>query len=159
MIPAAGHSYEDGKCSVCGTVEKGFKPRIIKGANSTWQKGTKNVLSFTSNAAFDDFLKVQIDGKDLDAVNYEVKEGSTIVTLKATYLETLSVGKHTLAVISDTGTATTEFTVKAASGNDNNKQPPQTGDEVQILIWIAFMLAGSALAGTVLYIQKKKYRR
>ena len=89
----------------------------------------------------------------------KVKEGSTIVTLKATYLETLSVGKHTLAVISDTGTATTEFTVKAVSGNDNNKQPPQTGDEVQILIWIAFMLAGSALAGTVLYIQKKKYRR
>lgn len=159
VIPATGHSYEDGKCSVCGTVEKGFKPRIIKGANSTWQKGTKNVLSFTSNAAFDDFLKVQIDGKDLDAVNYEVKEGSTIVTLKATYLETLSVGKHTLAVISDTGTATTEFTVKAVSGNDNNKQPPQTGDEVQILIWFAFMLTGSALAGTVLYIQKKKYRR
>ena len=54
-----------------------------------------------------------------DAANYTVKEGSTIVTLKAEYLETLSVGKHTLAIVSDTGTAAAEFTIQTAPATDN----------------------------------------
>ena len=118
IIPAAGHSYENGKCTVCSEVDPAFKAMIIEGANGKWQKGSEDVLSFTSNAAFADFLKVQIDGKDVDSSNYTVKEGSTVVTLNASYLETLSADKHTLAIVSDTGTAETEFTVVAAE-----KQP------------------------------------
>lgn len=114
-IPKLAHDYKDGKCTVCGAIDSTFKPVITAGANSTWQKGTGDGLSFTSNAAFADFLKVQVDGKDLDTSSYTVKEGSTIVNLKASYLETLSVGKHTLAVVSKTGTASTEFTIKAAA--------------------------------------------
>ena len=113
-IPATGHSYDNGKCTVCGTIASDFKAVITAGANGSWQKGTKDSLSFTSNAAYKHFRKVQVDGKDLDAANYTVKEGSTIVTLKAEYLETLSVGKHTLAIVSDTGTAAAEFTIQAA---------------------------------------------
>ena len=113
-IPATGHSYESGKCTVCGAIASDFKAVITAGANGSWQKGTKDSLSFTSNAAYKHFRKVQVDGKDLDAANYTVKEGSTIVTLKAEYLETLSVGKHTLAIVSDTGTAAAEFTIQAA---------------------------------------------
>ena len=89
---------------------------IIEGANGKWQKGSEDGLSFTSNAAFADFQKVQVDGNDVDSSNYTVKEGSTVVTLKPSYLETLSVGKHMLAIVSDTGTAETEFTVLAAEG-------------------------------------------
>ena len=113
-IPATGHRYENGKCIVCSEVDPAFKAMIIEGANGEWQKGSEDALSFTSNAAFADFLKVQIDGKDVDPSNYTVKAGSTIVTLKPSYLETLSAGKHTLAIVSDTGTAETEFTVVAA---------------------------------------------
>ena len=69
-------------------------PVIIEGTNGTWQNGSKDGLTFTSNAEFSDFSKVQVDGKDLDASNYTVKEGSTIVTLNAAYLNTLSVGNH-----------------------------------------------------------------
>ena len=75
----------DRDCTICGTQDPGSVCKIIKGENSTWQKGTKDGLSFTSNAAYDDFLKVQVDGKDLDPSNYKVKEGSTIVTLKSSY--------------------------------------------------------------------------
>ena len=139
-IPATGHSYDNGKCTVCGAIASDFKAVIIEGANGSWQRGTKDGLSFTSNAAFAHFLKVQVDGKDLDVSNYTVKEGSTIVTLKAEYLETLSVGKHTLAIVSETGTATTEFTVKAAAVTDDT-QSPQTGDDSNIALWIAVLLA------------------
>ncbi len=89
VIEEIGHRFEGGSCTVCGTVDAEFKPVITAGANGVWQKGSKEGLSFTSNAA--------------------------IVTLKTSYLETLSAGKHTLGIVSDTGTAVTEFTIKAAS--------------------------------------------
>lgn len=158
-IPATGHSYDNGKCTVCGAIASDFKVIITAGANGSWQKGTKDGLTFTSNAAYKYFQKVQVDGKDLDVSNYTVKEGSTIVTLKAEYLETLSVGKHTLAIVSETGTATTEFTIKAAAVTDDT-QSPQTGDDSNIALWIAVLLAaGTALTGTAVYSRKRKYSK
>lgn len=158
-IPATGHRYENGKCTVCCAVDPAFKAMIIEGANGKWQKGSEGALSFTSNAAFADFLKVQVDGKDVDASNYTVKEGSTIVTLNASYLETLSAGKHTLAIVSDTGTAETEFTVLAAEGeaadsktaNDSDKESlPETGDGSMLPIAALSILAMvSAAAGAL----------
>lgn len=158
-IPATGHSYDNDKCTVCGAIASDFKVIITAGANGSWQKGTKDGLTFTSNAAYKHFQKVQVDGKDLDASNYTVKEGSTIVNLKTEYLETLSVGKHTLAIVSETGTATTEFTVKAAAVTDDT-QSPQTGDDSNIALWIAVLLAaGTALTGTAVYSRKRKYSK
>lgn len=158
-IPATGHSYDNGKCTVCGAIASDFKVIITAGANGSWQKGTKDGLTFTSNAAYKHFQKVQVDGKDLDASNYTVKEGSTIVNLKTEYLETLFVGKHTLAIVSETGTATTEFTVKAAAVTDDT-QSPQTGDDSNIALWIAVLLAaGTALTGTAVYSRKRKYSK
>lgn len=152
VLEATGHKYEDGKCTVCGAIDSTFKAVITAGANSTWQKGTKIGLSFTSNAAFADFLKVQVDGKDLDASNYTVKDGSTIVTLKAEYLETLSAGKHTLAVVSETGTATTEFTIKAAADSSS-----QTGDDFNIALYAGLaILAVAGAVGTGIYRRREQ---
>lgn len=164
---AIGHNFEDGRCTVCGEIDSEFRPVITAGANGEWQKDSRDGLSFTSNAAFADFRKVQVDGRDIDVVNYEVREGSTIVTLKASYLETLSVGRHTLSIVSDTGTATTEFTIKAASAisddtqllkTSNDAQPPQTGDSNHIAFWfVLIFVTGTVLIGTVVYRRKKKY--
>lgn len=149
IIPATGHSYgDDGHCMACGAVDSDFAPAIIAGANATWQKGSEDGLSFTSNAAFADFLKVQVDGKDVDASNYTVKEGSTIVTLNASYLGTLSAGKHTLAIVSDTGTAETEFTVLAAeeevvdnkTANDSDKELLAKTSDGSMLPIVAFSI-------------------
>lgn len=154
-------------------------PVIIKGANGTWQKGGKDGLSFTSNAAFADFIKVQVDGNDLDASNYTVKEGSTIVTLKAEYMNTLSVGKHTLEIESKNGIAKTEFTITAAqtggddqtggsdqTGSDTTPQEPgknegavtnpQTGDSSNILLWVALLFLSGGALSAVTYKKKKQ---
>lgn len=172
-IPATGHSYDNGKCTVCGAIASDFKAVITAGANGSWQKGTKDGLSFTSNAAYKHFQKVQVDGKDLDVSNYTVKEGSTIVTLKTSYLETLSVGKHTLAIVSETGTATTEFTIKAAASangqkpanlNDTakgeTKKSVQTGDNSDMMLWIVMLFASVGILGTAVYGKRiKQYKR
>ena len=100
-------------------------PVIIAGANGSWQKSGTDGLSFTSDAEYADFLKVMVDGKELKTTDYTVKEGSTIVTLNAAYLETLSVGKHTLEIESKNGIAKTEFTITAVQGGDDS----QTGGD------------------------------
>ena len=170
MLKAIGHSYENGKCTVCSEVDPAFKAMIIEGANGKWQKGSEDGLSFTSNAAFADFLKVQVDGKDVDASNYTVKEGSTIVTLNASYLETLSAGKHTLAIVSDTGTAETEFTVvaaekqvvddesandKAASDGDKDSLA-KTGDDSMLPIAMLSILAVVSIATGVFALRRSR---
>lgn len=169
-IPATGHSYENGKCTVCGGIDPAFKAMIIEGANGKWQKGSEDVLSFTSNAAFADFLKVQVDGKDLDASNYTVEEGSTIVALNASYLETLPAGKHTLAIVSDTGTAETEFTVVAAekqpaddesandkAASDGDKESlAKTGDGSMLPITVLSILAVASIATGMFALRRSR---
>lgn len=169
-IPATGHSYENGKCTVCGGIDPAFKAMIIEGANGKWQKGSEDVLSFTSNAAFADFLKVQVDGKDVGSSNYTVEEGSTIVTLKPSYLETLSAGKHTLAIVSDTGAAETEFTVVAAekqpaddesandkAASDGDKESlAKTGDGSMLPITVLSVLAVASIATGVFALRRSR---
>ena len=72
-------------------------------------------LTFRSSAPIRYFQKVLVDDKEVDAENYELTEGSTIVTLKASFLNTLGVGEHRLSVVSSTGTAETTFTVAEAA--------------------------------------------
>ena len=162
-------------------------PVIIAGANGSWQKGGTDGLSFTSDAEYADFLKVMVDGKELKTTDYTVKEGSTIVTLNAAYLETLSVGKHTLEIESKNGIAKTEFTITAVQGggdqtgdnqaggdsqtsgddtttqapnkNDGATSIPQTGDNSNVLLWIAILfVSGSGLFGATIYRRKRKIK-
>ena len=134
-------------------------PEIIKGKGQSIVAGENKELSFTSNAAFSDFLRFELDGKTLDEKNYTVKEGSTIVTLKADYVATLSVGEHTIGIVSTNGTATTTFTVKAKTAVDNDKDSPQTGDNSRMALWIALLAASVfGLAGTAVYSKRKRVR-
>ena len=85
------------------------KPKIIEGANQFVEQGKS--ATFKSSAELADFQKILIDGKELEPSNYILMEGSTIVTIKGEFVKTLSVGKHTLSVVSTTGSAETQFTV------------------------------------------------
>ena len=95
------------------TVIAKLPPEIIDGKGQSITEGESKELALRSNAAFSDFVRVELDGKTLDEKYYTVKEGSTIVTLKADYVATLSVGEHTIGIVSASGTATTTFTINA----------------------------------------------
>ena len=88
---------------------------IIVGANGEWAKGSTTGLAFTSDAPFAKFDGVKVDGSTIAATNYTAEEGSTKITLAPTYLETLSVGSHSIVVVSTDGSASTNFTVKSAA--------------------------------------------
>ena len=141
------------------TVISKLPPEIIEGEGQSITEGELKELIFRSNAAFSDFIRVELDGEILDEKNYTVKEGSTIVTLKADYVATLSVGKHTIGIVSTNGTATTTFTVKAKTAVDNDTDSPQTGDNSNMALWIALLAASVfGLAGTAVYSKRKRVR-
>lgn len=151
-------SDKDGKnvIDLKDTVISKLAPEIIDGKGQSLTAGETRELTFRSNAAYSDFVRVEVDGKTVDENNYTVKEGSTIVTLKADYMATLSVGKHTLGIVSESGTATTTFTVNAKVVNDTTA--PQTGDNSHMALWFALLfVSGGALVGTTVYGKKKKY--
>ncbi len=100
------------------TVTKKLAPSILDGVNSEWRKGDENGLTFSSDAAFSDFVDVLVDGKTVASENYERREGGIIVELKASYLATLAEGEHTLTIRSTSGDATARFTI-AASNSTN----------------------------------------
>lgn len=80
-IPATGHSYEDGKCTVCGAADPNYKPTESDNGNSD----------------------------------------------------------------------------SSATGETTS---PETGDNSNVMLWIAVMLAaGTALTGAILYSRKRKYSR
>ena len=142
-----------------GSTMATLPPEIIKGKGQSIVAGENKEVSFTSNAAFSDFLRVELDGKTLDEKYYTVKEGSTIVTLKADYVATLSVGEHTIGIVSTNGTATTTFTVKAKTAVDNDTDSPQTGDNSRMALWIALLAASVfVLAATAVYSKRKRVR-
>lgn len=147
VIAEKGHRYENGTCTVCGAVDGGFQPAMIAGANGVWQGGGKEGLAFTSNAGFADFIKVQVDSQDLAPSHYTAQEGSTKVTLRASYLETLPAGRHTIAIVSRTGTASAAFTILAAPADDDMTEAPMTGDGSRPALWLSLLLlSGAALA-------------
>ena len=99
---------------------------------------------------------MEIDGKTLDTKNYTVIEGSTIVTLNGDYVSTLSVGTHTIGVVSKNGTATATFTVEAKQ-TTGDKDNPNTGDNSMMALWIAVLfVSGAGVVGTTIYGRKKK---
>lgn len=115
---AKGEKHQE--CTVCG--EKGkteeiaiLAPEIIDGKGQTMVVDAAKDLSFRSSAPLKFFQKVLVDDKEVAAENYVLTEGSTIVTLKASFLKTLGVGEHKLSVVSTTGTAETTFTVAEAA--------------------------------------------
>lgn len=117
-VEAKGERHQE--CAVCR--EKGkteeiaiLKPEIIDGKGQTMVVDAAKDLSFRSSAPLAFFQKVLVDDKEVAAENYELTEGSTIVTLKASFLNTLGVGEHKLSVVSTTGTAETTFTVAEAA--------------------------------------------
>ena len=160
------------------TVTAKLPPKITAGDGAAVTQGEKKELTFTSDASFADFVRVELDGTALEEKNYTKREGSTIITLNRDFVATLSVGEHTLAIISQHGTATAKFTVKAKPTETATPQPtvppqptaqptptvqpvsPRTGDTANPALWFALLIvSGGAAIGITVASRKKKHNK
>lgn len=148
-------------------VIKKLAPKIIDGNNAKIDKSSKEPVSFRSDAAFADFIRVEVDGKELvKDKDYTLKEGSIIATLTPEFTATLTAGEHTLEIVSASGTAKTTFTVTAdklpttvsdASDDKNSEKSPQTGENNNVILWsvVVYIVAICTIG---LKLNKKKVR-
>lgn len=161
------------------TVTAKLPPKITAGDGAAVTQGEKKELSFTSDASFADFLRVELDGTTLDEKNYTKKEGSTIITLNRDFVATLSVGEHTLSIVSKSGTATAKFTVKAKSTETTTPQPtvtpqptaqpqptvqpvspvPSTGDTANPALWFALLIVSGFALAAIFVLRRKDNRK
>ena len=138
-------------------------------------------LTIRFDGPFDKVLEVLVDDETLAPENYELSEGSTVVTLKEDYLNTLEAGAHTVAVkyegdkvsekasitivgetensdseSSDTESSTTESSAGGEeSQKDENSDNPKTGDSLGLYAAVALMLI-SFLGMAIVTVLKKK---
>lgn len=111
--------------------------KIIAGADQSWRKGTATGAVITSNSDFTDkFSKVLVGGTEVAATNYTAADGSIVVTFTPAYLETLSLGKHTVEIVSTDGSATTTLTIlpkeekPSDGGSSSSKKETASGTSV-----------------------------
>lgn len=87
--------------------------KIIEGTKGTWNGSTTEGLTIRGDGDFAKFAGVRVDGNWIPSAHYEAKSGSTIVTLKPSYLASLSEGEHTVDTMWIDDSASTTFTVAA----------------------------------------------
>lgn len=131
----------------------------ITGGDSSHQIGSSKGLTFTCSGKLEDLEGIYIDAKLVDSKNYTLKQGSTILTLKASYLDTLSVGKHTLKLqYKDGVSAETTFTITAKAGgeNGNTSGSPQTGDASSAGLLFSLFALSSGMIGFIICKKRRK---
>ena len=122
--------------------------KIITGANQAIYT-TANSATFASNADYSKFRFVEFDGKRLPRKYYVAKSGSTIVTLNRDFIRTLSIGNHTLTIVSTDGKASTTFKVVSPI--------PATGEHIRTTTLVAILMLGSG--GLIILDQANKRKK
>lgn len=128
-VTAASNKKPEGYIDEIGTTFKHYAPTITDGANSSYVQGSQNTVYFHSSNTFTSFKKVLVDNKEISADCYTATEGSIVITFKPEYLNTLAVGTHSISIVSEEGTAITNFTVQAVSTTPTPSEPSTTQGE------------------------------
>lgn len=124
---------------------------IISGDGSVWTVGSDGTITIVSNGAFSKFIGVKVNGTLIDAANYDAKSGSTIITLKTSYLKTLDKGEHTMTILFTDGEVSAIFKIA------QEPETPPTGDNTMVVLWTVTMLIGSGAVYVLLLDWKKRF--
>ena len=123
---------------------------VTDGNGSTWAESDNSGLTFTVNGYHEKFAGLVINGETVDKKYYDVKAGSTVITLKAEYLKTLSAGKYTILVqyadgstdgedaftVKENGSVTPPDSASSSSQPSESNSSQATESNKSIVIWI-----------------------
>lgn len=128
-------------------------------------------LVIVANGDLEKLVKILVNGETLDPKNYTLASGSTILTLKETYLASLDVGKYDVTFVYNDGrTVDSQFEIKKpeADAKVEDKKPantmiedeksanPMTGDN--ITLWISLALVSMVGIVGIKKLTKKQKR-
>ena len=181
-IPATGHTpgewntvkeateHETGlkerKCAICGEVAATQIIPVI-GTHTpvypiitpfgTWNGSGGATVAIDGD--FTKFVRLIYNGQAVDSANYTVTSGSTIITLKESYLKTLTNGTYVFtAEFNDGLSEMISLSINKTTNEDQNTAGlPITGENSNIHIWILFgSVSFATICGTVLVGRRKK---
>ena len=143
---------------------------IESGANQTYTIGSGKDIVIKASGNLSALTGLLVDGTALNDSQATKASGSTIATIKSSYLDTLAVGSHTVKFQYNDGSCETTLTVVAANtnpGGNSSSQPatsqpveavsntPKTGDEINL--WITLMAVSLfGIIATVTIYKKEK---
>ncbi|SDM02273.1 LPXTG-motif cell wall anchor domain-containing protein [Sarcina sp. DSM 11001] len=140
-------------------------PNITSGGGAEYRDGSTEGLTFKTDDAKDNLLRVLVDGKVISSDKYTVSGEPLTITLHADYLNTLSEGEHTIEIVTTNGSAFATFIVRKENTQPQEKQDsvrsstsPATGDESNVGVYAALMMISLA-AIFVLFIFMRKTKR
>ena len=161
------------------------KYKVIEGADVTYTINKDGNLTMRADSKYKNFKGIEIDGKTVDSKNYTAWSGSTYVKFKKDFVNTLSVGKHTVKFKFTDGYATTSLTIAKKDNSDtknpsDNKKPdtntntsgngannstttanaqvkaPKTGDTFQPILWAGILCVSVVGKAGVVAADKKR---
>ena len=119
------------EASISGNAPSGTEGKVTYqfiNAPASYTLGTNQDVVFTLNGTLEQFTGFYIDGEQLTKdTDYTVREGSVIVTVKASVMEKLSVGSHTLKATYMLGEATSSVTIEKQAQAPGTPAAPSTG--------------------------------
>lgn len=133
-----------------------YKYEVLEGDNQIF---SNKDITIRFNGNFNAFKELKINDKVVDPKYYTVKEGSTIITLSKTYLDTLVGGTYTVtAVYTDSGEASATFNIPSTEILNETKDEiknetetvkdntPETSDNIYLYIILGLIsISGLAL--------------
>ena len=144
-----------------------------KGAEHTVGSGEDAVYTVKRNVndadeTFKNYTGATVDGKAIPAGGSTAESGSLVLTLKSSYLDTLSVGDHKVKISFADGTVEAPLKIKAAAPTPSPTPAPtpsptphsfpKTGDNDNPVLWIGLILLG-IVGLAVLGVMKASLKR
>lgn len=101
---------------------------ILEGADSDWTQGSEKEVTVRADGDFAKFSGVKVNDTVIDAKYYTAVSGSTIVTLKQEYLDTLTEGTYKMTIVYTDGECSTNFQIKKAVEDNPVENKPESGE-------------------------------
>lgn len=140
---------------------------VLDGENAVLPEDNDQPHSIRVAGAIEKFLNVFLNGQLVDSKNYTVTEGSTIVSFKPEYLETLPAGQYEVMINFTDGVAQTTLTIQEKQETSQPQQPaqpttsvepsnPKTGEDVSVVLPLVLLMILSMAGFAVTTIYKKR---
>lgn len=97
---------------------------ITEGADQTVIKSGDSSVTIRVNGDFDKFVSVSIDDREVAKEHYTAVSGSTIITFKPEYIQTLTAGTHRVKIHYTDGLAQTSLTLQADEDTEEPTKEP-----------------------------------
>ncbi len=105
--------------------------QILEGASQTLAVGKNQDVIIKADGEFSKFTGVSVDGKKLADEQYTAVSGSTVITLRAEYVNALAAGTHTVTIHYSDGQVQTTFTLKEGEEPETKPETKPGQDQNQ----------------------------